>query len=58
MEVHPVAPFRKPPKQEASQRERDSEKHCLFHNLDGHDTNDCRKLFDMVEEHIVRGDLA
>ena len=37
--------------------ERKSDKFCVFHELNGHNTNDCRHLKDEVEGHIRNGML-
>ena len=49
--------YRRPAKREPSEYERTSGKHCLFHELDGHNTNDCRHLRDIIEEHVRNGHL-
>ena len=57
MDRNGVVSYPKPPKREPSQRERDSGKHCIFHDMDGHDTNDYRHLRDLIEERVRRGEL-
>ena len=57
MDTRDRLPYRRPARREPSERERASGRHCLFHDLDGHDTNDCRHLKDIVEEHVSSGQL-
>ena len=57
LDTRDCLPYRRPARREPSERERASGKHCLFHDLDGHDTNECRHLKDMVEEHVRNGQL-
>ena len=38
--------------------ELDSGKHCIFHNVAGHNTNDCRHLRDLIEGRVRKGELA
>ena len=57
METRNRLPYRRPARREPSERERASGKHCLFHDLDGHDTNSCRHLKDIIEEHVRNGQL-
>ena len=50
-------PYRKPPIRDPTERERRTGKYCLFHELDGHTTDECRHLKDEVEEHARSGRL-
>lgn len=50
-------PYRKPPIRDPTERERRTGKYCLFHELDGHTTDECRHLKDEVEEHARGGRL-
>ena len=50
-------PYRKPPRRDPTGRERRTGKYCLFHELDGHTTDECRHLKDEVEEHARSGRL-
>ena len=45
-------PYRRPARREPFKRERASGRHFLFHDLDGHDTNSCRHLKDIIEKHV------
>ena len=51
-------PYRRPSRREPSEHERPSRRHCLFHDLDGHDTNSCRYLKDIIEEQVRNGQLG
>ena len=57
MDTRNRLPYRRPARREPSERERASGRHCLFHDLDGHDTNSCRHLKDIIEEHVRNGQL-
>ena len=50
-------PYRRPARREPLERERASGRHCLFHDMDGHDTNSCMHLKDIIEEHVWNGQL-
>lgn len=43
--------YRKPAREEPTDHER-LWKYCLFHELDDHNTNDCRHLHDLIEEYV------
>ena len=57
LETRNRLPYRRPARREPTERERTSGRHCLFHDLDGHDTNSCRHLKDIIEEHVRNGQL-
>ena len=50
-------PYRRPIRRDPTVDERKSDRYCLFHELNGHNTNDCRHLKDEVEGHIRNGML-
>ena len=50
-------PYRRPMRRDPTSDERKSDKFCVFHELNGHNTNDCRHLKDEVEGHIRNGML-
>ena len=50
-------PYQKPPRRDPTERERRSGKYYLFHELEGHSTDECRHLKDVVEEHVRSGRL-
>ena len=49
-------PYRRPMRRDPTSDERRSDKFFVFHELNGHNTNDCRHLKDEVEGHI-RNDM-
>jgi len=50
-------PYRKPMRREPTDDERKSERYCVFHELNGHDTNNYKHLKDLIEEHVRNGRL-
>ena len=50
-------PYRRPMRRDPTSSERKSDNFCVFHELNGHNTNDCRHLKDEVEGHIKNGML-
>jgi len=50
-------PYQRPTRREPTDRERKSERYCIFHELNGHDTNSCSHLKDVIEEHVRNGRL-
>ena len=50
-------PYRRPMRRDPTSDERKSDKFCVFHELNGHNTNDCRHLKYEVEGHIRNGML-
>ena len=57
-EVHPIAPFRKPPAREPPRQVTDPSRYCIFHETDTHHTNVCRHLKNAIEERIRNGELT
>nr|GEV52027.1 reverse transcriptase domain-containing protein [Tanacetum cinerariifolium] len=50
--------FEQLPRMFGSRRSRDMSKYCHFHEDYGHDTNDCHKLRNQIEEAIKSGQLS
>lgn len=58
LETRRKLPFQKPPRKSPTERQRRSERYCLFHELEEHTTDEYRHLKDMVEEHISSDKLS
>ena len=52
-----AASYPRPPKREPTLAQRNSGRHCIFHDIDGHNTDDCRHLRDLIEDRVRRGEL-
>ena len=50
MDSYNVLQNKRPPPRESTEKERETGKFCLFHQIHGHSTNECRHLRDVVEK--------
>ena len=57
MDAYEVLQNKRPPPRESTEKERETGKFCLFHQIHGHSTNECRHLRDVVERLLREGKL-
>ena len=50
--------YEAPSKRDGSVRERSTGKYCIYHEQDGHTTDECRRLRDLVETYVRCGRLC
>ena len=57
MDTYNVLQYKKPPPRDSTEKEIATGKFCLFHGTNGHSTNECRHLRDVVEKLLHEGKL-